>query len=108
MTKEETVQKLNDSKLLPVATADDFNTLPKGVSVEELNTYLKNYLKPQENCWLCDKSLMINWHPIAHGESVCVKCDIGSRTYHYFETSEGRVRWEMTLQYHPSNFSVQE
>lgn len=106
MNKEEQLIKLEEGKKLPHAKIEDFKQIPKGVSKEEFSDYIKQFLKPQRKCWLCGHDLYVNWG-IQHGEAFCINCNIGSRVYHYFKDEAGnKIRFEASLQYHPSNYSL--
>jgi hypothetical protein len=106
MNKEETAKKLEEAKKLPVATVEDLIRIPKGISEDLLNEYLKAFVKPSKTCWLCDESLYIQWG-IAHGVANCVECGIDVRVYHFVKNEDGEeIRFEQSLQYHPNNYSV--
>jgi hypothetical protein len=107
MNKEETMKRLEEAQILPVATTQDLKGIPSWVSEEKLTEYLQDFVKPTGTCWLCEKELYIEWG-LAHGVARCTNCGIDSRVYHYLKDNDGQERkLEISLQYHPKNYSVQ-
>lgn len=107
MNREETIQKLEEGKKLPVMTLEDVKYRPKNISEEEFEKYLSDFVKPTGKCWLCNHSLIISWG-LVHGIGHCSECGIDVKAYHYFEKDGKRERWEAALQTHPKHYSVGE
>ena len=108
MNREGTIARLKEAQKLPHATLEDFNSIPKGISEDELSKYLEDYLKPDGNCWLCESKLFLEWG-ITHGLANCTTCGMDVRVYHYLKNEEGKdVRIERSLQNHPKHYGVQE
>ncbi|MEN2464962.1 hypothetical protein [Ornithinibacillus sp. JPR2-1] len=108
MNKEEARKRLEEAQKLPVATADDLQNIPQGITKKKLNTYLKDFVKPEGKCWQCENRLIVEWG-IQHGVAHCTTCGIDVKMYHYFEDSKGnKHRIELALQYHPKHYSINE
>jgi hypothetical protein len=108
MNQEQTVKRFKEALSLPSATIEDLRNVPKGITTEVLNDYLKQFTKPTGQCWLCENDLMIAWG-LVHGVANCTNCGIECLVYHYLKDVDGdKQKIEMTLQYHPNNYSVNE
>lgn len=107
MNREETIERLKEAQELPHATLEDLRNVPKGITNEKLSEYLTAFLKPQETCWLCEKSLVVDWG-LVHGMANCVECGMDVKMYHFPENDDGeKIRFERGLQYHPNNYSTE-
>lgn len=108
MNKDETLKRLEEAQSLPVATVSDLRAIPNWISEEKLNEYLQGFVKPTGTCWLCEKTLYIEWG-IVHGMAHCTNCGIDLMVFHYLKDEAGKEhRLEISLQYHPKNYSVNE
>lgn len=92
---------------IKVATLEDIR-IPKGVNLEELTTYLKDFAKPTGICWHCKENLVVEWG-IQHGIAHCVSCRADVKVYHYIRDEKGvDKRIEAYLQWHPSCYETEE
>ena len=128
MTREETINKINEVKAmnLPhmnyVKLKEYYGEISEFKETEEnikiMNEYLNNYLDPknetfENGCWFCgNKDVYLSWgitHGIAH--SNC--CGLSYKCYHYSDDIcedkklfNGRIN--IKLQYHPDKFEIKE
>jgi hypothetical protein len=121
MNRNETIDKLNKlkSQNLPRMSYEDIQSIieKRGLKLTEeqidiCNKYLNSFVKLDNphKCLMCEKS-SYSWG-LCHGMAYCDECGWQYRIYHYIEDESksnivgGRI--EMTLQYHPDCFSVEE
>lgn len=108
MEREATIKRLKEAKSLPEMTLADTNFRPKNMSEKEFADYLTDFAKPNQQCWLCENPLQVDWG-LVHGHANCVSCGMGVTMYHYFKKEDGtQERWEYGIQTHPKHFSVNE
>lgn len=107
MNREESIKKLEEGQKLPVMTLEDTKHRPSNITEEEFEVYLKDFVKPTGDCWLCNDKLIIEWG-IQHGVGHCASCGIDVKAYHYFEKDGKKERWTASLQTHPKHYSVSE
>ena len=128
MTKEETINKINEVKAMNLphmnyAKLKEYYGEILGYEETEdnikiINEYLNNYLDPkneafENGCWFCgNKDVYLSWG-IIHGVAHSNCCGLSYKCYHYSDDIcedkklfNGRI--DIILQYHPDGFEIDE
>jgi len=128
MTREETINKINEVKAMNlshmnyVKLKEYYGEISGFEETEEnikiINKYLNNYLDPKNEifgngCWVCgNKDVYLSWG-ITHGVAHSNCCGLSYKCYHYPDDIcedkklfNGRIN--IKLQYHPDGFEIKK
>jgi len=128
MTREETINKINEVKAINLphmnyAKLKEYYGKISGFeeteeNIKTMNEYLNNYLDPKNEtfsngCWFCgNKDVYLFWE-ITHGIAHSNCCGLEYKCYHYSDDIcedkklfNGRIN--IKLQYHPDKFEIKE